>query len=394
MPSATRREAPATLRILPIAFVNFCTYLGVGLPLAVLPVFVVSVLGYSPLLAGLSVSVQFVATLLSRSFAGRLSDAIGPKRTVHYGLMLATAGGALLMAAALATATPALCYGLIVASRLTLGVGESCSGTGTIAWNIGRMGVAHAGRVMSWGGIAAYGAIAAGAPIGAALYGAPADFWLVGLASTIVGLVGLGVAALHAATEIVPGVRTPAARVIWIAAPFGAALTLGSAGLGAVASFGTLMFLHNGWDGAPLFVALFGLSFAGSRLILGGAIETIGGYRLAALSLASEAVGLALIAFAHAPLAAFVGAGVGGFGLGLVFPSLGVELIKRFPASSRGAALGVYTVFLDIALASAGPLAGALLPFIGYAGVFQMVAASALTGILFVGLSRRGARPS
>ncbi|GLK84803.1 MFS transporter [Ancylobacter defluvii] len=387
----TSRERPVLLRILPISFVNFCTYLGVGVPLAILPVYVMHQLGYGPVLAGLSVSSQFLSTVVTRSLAGRMSDAIGARRTVLYGLTAALLAGLMLTCVPLVEATPLLAYAAIVISRLLLGFGESCSGTATITWNIGRVGTAHTAQVMSWGGVAAYGAIAAGAPIGGAAFDA-LGLWAVGFVTILAPLAGLLVALLHGETPVIAGVRQKAGRTLALVLPFGAALTLGAIGFGAVASFGGLMFIAAGWEGASLLVSVFGLCFAGSRVVFGGQIARVGGFRVAALALGLETLGLGLIWLAWAPLPALIGGALAGLGFGMVFPSLGVELMKRVPAASRGGALGIYTVFLDLALAITGPLAGLVLAWLDYPGIFAICALCAAAGIGMVALCR--ARPS
>ena len=73
-------------RILSIVIFTFVCYLTIGLPLAVLPGFVHNHLGYSSLLAGLVISAQYFATLVSRPHAGRYADLLGPKKVVLFGL--------------------------------------------------------------------------------------------------------------------------------------------------------------------------------------------------------------------------------------------------------------------------------------------------------------------
>ena len=74
------------LRILSVVMFNFASYLAIGLPLAVLPGYVHDVMGYSAFWAGLVISLQSSATLLSRPHAGRYADLLGPKKVVIFGL--------------------------------------------------------------------------------------------------------------------------------------------------------------------------------------------------------------------------------------------------------------------------------------------------------------------
>jgi predicted MFS family arabinose efflux permease len=109
--------------------------------------------------------------------------------------------------------------------------------------------------------------------------------------------------------------------------------------------------------------------------------------------MATEAVGLALLWLAPSPLLALLSAGLSGAGLSLVYPALGLEAIKQVPSSSRGAGLGAYAVFFDLALAIAGPLMGAVAAHLGYESIFGIASLLALLGVgLVLLLSRRSAQ--
>ena len=75
------------------------------------------------------------------------------------------------------------------------------------------------------------------------------------------------------------------------------------------------------------------------------------------------------------------GAAVGGFGLSLVFPAIGVEAVKRVPEFNRGTALGVYTAFADVSFFLVGPVAGALIGFYGYDSMFVFALVSILVAL-------------
>ncbi len=382
------RTVPVTLKIIPVAFINFCAYLGVGLPLAALPIHVSLGLGYGEAAAGTAVSIQFLATMLTRAAVGRLSDRIGPRRTVHYGIATVVASGLLLVGAGLVS-RGAVGFAMIIASRLLMGFGESCTGTGSVLWNIGRLGVGSTTQIFTWSGIAAYGAIAAGAPLGSVLYGG-GGLWAVGAAVIAAALVALAISLCFAATPAAPKGQQEEGGVVGLVLPYGIALMLGSVGFGTIASFCALYFVDRGWAGGATAVTLFGACFVLVRLVVSGALARLGGHVIAIGALALEGIGLLVLAFATGPAMAFVGVALAGLGFGPVFPSLGGIVVKVLPANGRGAAIGFFTVFLDLSIAISGPAAGLLIAPIGYSGIFGLVAVAAfLAGGMVMRLRRR-----
>ena len=83
-------------------------------------------------------------------------------------------------------------------------------------------------------------------------------------------------------------------------------------------------------------------------------------------------------------LMALSGAFVTGLGCALVFPALGVEVLKRVLPANRGSAMGGFVAFLDIAYGLAGPGAGLVAGQFGYAAVYLFGTASALLGAALV----------
>ena len=118
-----------------------------------------------------------------------------------------------------------------------------------------------------------------------------------------------------------------------------------------------------------------------SRLLFVNAVNQWGGYRVAVACMAVETLGLAFLWLAPSPVLALVGAGLTGFGLSLVYPALGVEAIKQVPPTSRGAGLGAYAVFFDLALAIAGPVMGFVAAHLGYAWIFCVAALLSALGV-------------
>ncbi|BCF89490.1 MULTISPECIES: MFS transporter [Paraburkholderia] len=379
--SATpRSEFATTLQIIPVVFFTFLCYLTIGIPLAVLPGYVHDDLGYSAVIAGLAISVQYFATLASRPLAGRSADTLGPKKTVTIGLIGCGVSGVLLLLAVLLGRWPTLSLSLLVLSRLVLGFGESLCGTGAILWGIGRVGTTNNARVISWNGIATYGALAIGAPLGVAIAHS-VGFFALGVVVIALAATGFYLARLIAAVPVVHGERMSYRSVFTRVLPHGIGLALGSAGFGSIATFITLFYAANHWPNAALSLTVFGTLFIGARLLFANTIKTYGGFRVAIASFSFECVGLLLLWLAPEPHIALAGAALTGFGFALVFPALGVEAVGLVPPASRGAALSAYSVFLDLSLGITGPLAGYIAGEFGYGSVFLFAAVAAAAAV-------------
>jgi MFS family permease len=380
--SATpRSEFATTLQIIPVVFFTFLCYLTIGIPLAVLPGYVHGDLGYSAVLAGAAISVQYVATLASRPLAGRSADTLGPKRTVSIGLLGCGASGVLLLIAVLCGRWPVLSLSLLVVSRLVLGFGESLCGTGAILWGIGRVGTSNNARVISWNGIATYGALAIGAPLGVAIERS-IGFAALGILVIALAALGFYLARLIAPVPVVHGERMSYRSVFTRVLPHGIGLALGSAGFGSIATFITLFYAAKNWPNAALSLTVFGTLFIGARLLFANTIKTYGGFRVAIASFSFECVGLLMLWLAPEPHIALAGAALTGFGFALVFPALGVEAVGLVPPASRGAALSAYSVFLDLSLGITGPLAGYIAGEFGYGSVFLFAAIAAAAAVV------------
>ena len=122
--------------------------------------------------------------------------------------------------------------------------------------------------------------------------------------------------------------------------PPGLGLVLASGGFGTIAAFLSLRFAAMGWGGAGLALTGFGAVYITSRLLFAGLPDRLGGISVAMMCLCVEACGLVLIGLANAPVLAFLGTALTGLGYSMVFPSLGVEVVRRVPPESRGVALG------------------------------------------------------
>ncbi|MCX8959477.1 MFS transporter [Erwinia psidii] len=359
------------LRIISVVIFNFASYLTIGLPLAVLPGYVHEVMGYSAFWAGLVVSLQYFATLISRPHAGRFTDRLGPKKVVIFGLCGCLLSGLCYALAALCAGWPILCLVLLCLGRVILGFGQSFAGTGATLWGVGVVGSLHIGRVISWNGIFTYGAMAVGAPLGVAIY-RWGGLSLLSCIIIAIALVAILFALPRPSVKNSKGQPLPFRAVLGKIWHFGLILAMGSAGFGVIATFITLFYQAKGWEGAAWALTLFSSAFVGTRLLFPGAINRHGGLIVAVVCFAIEAVGLFLVWGSAEPWVAKLGAFLTGAGFSLVFPAVGVVAVKAVPSQNQGSALATYTAFMDLSLGITGPLAGMIMSYFGVPVIYLL----------------------
>ncbi|CAB5719878.1 putative transporter [Delftia tsuruhatensis] len=363
----------ALARLLPLTLAVFVGFLCIGMPMPVLPLHLSQTLGLGTLGVGLVMGSQFAAALLSRAWAGALADTRGARQAVVQGMALAAASGlAYLVSRAFENGQTAVW--VLAAGRILLGCAESLIVTGALSWGVGMVGPQNAGKVMAWVGIAMYGAYAAGAPAGVAVQAAW-GFSGIAVATVVLPIVALAMVVGLRATPIAAQRRTPFYKVLGTVWLPGLGLALSSVGFGVITTFAALLFAARGWGAASLAFTAFGVAFIGARLFFGHLPDKLGGVRVALAAIPMEAAGLLLIWGAGDAAWACLGAALTGFGYSLAFPAFGVEAVRRAPPQARGAAMGAYVAFLDLAMGVTAPAAGLLA---GATGVGHVYLAAAL----------------
>ncbi|GCE81606.1 MULTISPECIES: arabinose transporter [Komagataeibacter] len=364
------KSDPAPLGLLGrLAIALFLSYMAVALPLAAIPVSILHWPGYGNGLAGLAVGVAFFSTILSRNHAGAFADIRGGRPCMRSGLAIYVVASLICVLAGMDSLPHAARYTILIMGRLLLGIGESLTIVGMLGWGIGLMGQQRAGRVLAWTGAAMYGAFAVGGPVGLAIY----EHWGLGvlmLVSALLPLVGLTL--VHGVPPSQPhaGGRPPFWRILGTIRWQGIAVALQGVGFAALGAFLPLRFLHAHWPYAGLGLTCFGLAFVTGRFMCGHLPDRIGGLKVALFSLLIEAAGQYLLWCAPTPLLALAGAVLTGAGCSMVYPSLGVEVVRLVAPHMRGTALGGFAAFQDLAYGATGPLAGLLADHFGYGIVF------------------------
>ena len=381
---ATTADADFPARHLPfLTIALLLSYMAVAMPLAVIPPFVTSWPGYGNALAGIAVGCAFVSTILTRTLAGGYADRRGGRASMRLGLCLYIAASLICLVSGLSALPKPLSLSLLIAGRLLLGVGESYTLVGMHGWGIGLMGPKGAGKVLTWTGAAMYGAFAFGGPLGLELYHLAGFVPLMGLCVAL-PCIGLAIVQPVPSAPVLSGERESFWPVLGTIRPYGSVVALQGVGFAVLGAFLSVYFLHEHWRFGSLGLTCFGLAFVAGRLFCAHLPDRMGGLRVALISLCIEALGQGCIAFAPSPLIALAGAVFTGAGCSLIYPSMGVEVVRRVSGPMRATALGGFAAFQDLSYAVSGPVAGIVSDCLGYKAIFLMGALCALVGVVLV----------
>ncbi|MGG7664187.1 MFS transporter [Dyadobacter sp. BHUBP1] len=368
--------------ITPIIISVFAIYLTMGMTLGVLPGFVKNDLHFGSLVVGIVIGLQSLATLLTRAYSGRLTDTSGAKTSNYLGIALVGIAGVVYTCAVTFRFDAYTALVFLMFARIVHGVSESLSVTGSLTWGIGLVGAPRSGKVMTWNGIAMYAGIALGAPL--AIWMRQAHGIQYVFASTIMlsGISWVATVRLPALKVDGTHIRTPFYKIIGRISKQGLGLAFASIGFACISSFISLFFNSRSWGSpSPAFVT-FGACYVLTRVFFSSFPDRFGGYRVALVSLLIELCGQLLISFAPSSELAIAGCSLTGAGFSLVFPSLGVLAIQKVAPQMRGTALGAYAAFFDLSLGMAGPVAGMIAGWAGYASVYSFGATSCLLAVV------------
>lgn len=364
------------LKLIGIVFACFFSF---GAAIAVIPIYIKTNLQFGSFVISIIIALQYLSTLLSRAFAGNLTDSIGGKTAILWGSIAAIICGLMHWACA-ATKLSLMKLFFIAIGRVILGISESLIITGALAWALNQAGHKHAGRIMAWNGNAMYAGIALGALGGSWLINNGGFLWVAYASILSPSIAGLFVWSLEN-YPVSNHTRLPFYTIIRNILLPGIGLLLATLGYGVILSFLALLFQTQHWPHAERGIAAFGLAYVLVRFFFSGLPDRYGGAQVAFYAMLIEAIGQGLIFLSNQQSTVIVGCLLTGTGFSLVVPSLGIEAIKRTPVHNRGAAMGGFLAFFDLCFCIAIPLAGFITHGVNYQIVYLLGAFSALIGM-------------
>lgn len=379
------------LKLLPSLITVGAVFLVTGASLATLPLYVHAQLGFGAGVVGAVAGAQFVSALLSRLWAGRMTDRRGPKHTMLVGLALVIVAGVFYGGSTALSGQPIQALALLFVGRALLGGGESFVITAGQSWGLLTAGPQSAALVIGWAGTALYIGLAAGGPMG----GVVAEAWgFAGIAAITVALpvltLGL-VARLASPPKPAPAKATPNRAVIAAVARPGFAMCFAGFGYSSMAFFTVLLSVDQGWTPSWAPFTAFSVALILTRLAFGKLPDRLGGARTALIFLALQGAGLAGVMLAGSAIVCVLASALAGLGYAFIYPALGREAVRAVQPAQSGTAVAFYSAFLDLSLALTSPVLGLIAEGAGLRAVFLTSALASAVAIAVVLTIPRGA---
>lgn len=361
-------------------------FIALGMFLVNIPLLVTGELGGSRRAAGLAVGSFAVTALLARPWVGRQLDRRGRKP------FLFMAPVVLVVSAIGLANAPALWA--VIALRLFQGFSAAGFYTGAASMATDIAGPDHRARHIARISIFLYGGFTIGPNLAEWLIAGPGIGWAWAAAAASAALAaGFVLTLTETSPAVLSGVAPPPAthRFLHPAAIGPGVVLLGVAvGYTTVTAFSALFAREIGMESSGAMFAAFASTILGVRLFSGRLADRYGRFRVAFPGLVLGASGLAILATVPAPTLALVGVGLYGAGFAMAFPALMALSADRAPESERGAALGTFTAFFDVATATSGAIIGSIADARGFGTAWAVTSALCmLSAVLLVRLHVR-----
>lgn len=382
--ATTRGVSPRLLTpaFLAVGAASLAYFVADGMTLPVTPLFVTGPLAGNDVAVGVAVGAFSLSALLLRPWVGRVADRRGRRPLL--------VGGAALFAVGMLGHLVAGSLPVLILMRLILGAAEAMLFVGALTAISDLAPDARRGEAMSLFSLSLYLGIAVGPIIGELILAESRFGWVWMAAAGMAGIAVLFGLRVPETRMIEPaasdGARTtPSNRVRRFIHPAGilpgTILLASTWGMGGYFAFVPLHAREIGLDGSRLVFLLFAGVVIAFRSLAPWVPDRLGPSRAAAVALTFDAIGLATMGFLPTQLGLFAGTALFAFGVAFAFPALSTMAVRAVPASERGAVLGTFSAFLDLAFGIGPMTLGPVAEAIGYPGTFLAAAVVALAGL-------------
>lgn len=356
-----------------ITLSTFAYFLSIGAVIPTLPRYVEGPLGGSSVSVGLAIGSFAFSAVLLRPFIGGVGDRRGRR--------LLIIGGALTVALSIVAYIPATSLLVLIGLRLVMGAGEAAFYVGAASAINDLAPDERRGEALSIFSLALYGGIALGTVLGETVLDLSdfnAVWWFAGGAATVAALLGLRVPDTR--PDLTNEEAAPRRLVHPKGLKPGVILATSVWGLAGFNTFVPLYALAIGMDGSRLAFLTFSAIVLGIRSF-GARLPDILGPRTAAQwALVTNTIGLTVIALWAEPVGLYMGAVLFGIGQALAFPALMTIALRGAAPAERGAVVGTFTAFFDLAFGVGALTLGVVAELLGYRGLFLSAAAVSLFG--------------
>lgn len=371
-----RRPRLVTPAFALVVLSTFAYFLAVGMLLPTMPLFIEGPLEGTDVAVGISGAAFSLSAIVLRPVAGRAGDRRGRRPLLIFGSAIVAVSVAGNVAV---TNLPAL-----MLLRLLGGVGEAMFWVGAASAVNDLAPDERRGEAVSFFSLALYGGISFGPYLGETiLHGRHFDaVWWVAAA--------LGVVATILAFRI-PETRpdrdgvAPKQRLVHPAAVLpGFVLLCTVWGFAAFSSFVSLYARELGMNGSRFVFFTYSFTVLLIRLFGARLPDRIGSRRAATIATSTCAVGMLTMSLWREPAGLFLGAFVFGIGQAFAFPALMTLALRGASTAERGAVVGTFSAFVDLAFGVGALSLGFVAHAVGYPGTFAVSAGVALAGLVLL----------
>jgi MFS family permease len=382
----TRRPSLVTRPFLLVLLSTLGYFLCVGMLLPVVPRFVAGPLGGSDVAVGVNAGIFSLTAVLMRPFVGRFGDRRGRRPLI--------VGGAAIVAATVAAYNLVDSIAMLVVLRLIAGIGEAMFFVGAASAVNDLAPDERRGEAVSFFTLSLYAGISFGPVLGETLLDG-IHFSLVWWPAAAFGFIA-SVLAIRVQDARPEGAATAApARLVHPAALLpGLVLASTVWAFAAFSSFVSLYALELGMDGSRYVFFTYSFTILTIRFFGARIPDVLGPKRAATIATTTVAAGMIVMSAWGSPVGLYLGAFVFGIGQAFGFPALMTLAVRGAPAWERGAVVGTYSAFFDLAFGLGAISLGPVAHTIGYRGTFVVSAVISVAGFLLLRLRVRELPPA